>query len=117
MFGFRVKPQCIAEHMISDTHMYASCTDITRMGNLKYLTQIQGQNESRRNTGRSDGVASHLMTDDQIAQIGSTTRLKELPAMLNDDDWNNIEPALLEFARKCIELDIGVSDGVASHLN
>lgn len=40
------------------------------------------------------------MTDDEIAAIGSTTRLRELPDLLNDDDWNNIEPALLEFARK-----------------
>ena len=45
------------------------------------------------------------MTDDEIARIGSTTRLRELPEMLDDDQWNNIEPALLEFARKLIKIE------------
>jgi hypothetical protein len=43
------------------------------------------------------------LTDEEIAKIGSETRLSELPEMLDDDQWNNIEPALLEFARKIIK--------------
>ena len=44
------------------------------------------------------------MTDDEIAKIVSMTRLRELPEMLDDDQWNNIEPALLDFARKSIAI-------------
>jgi len=42
------------------------------------------------------------LTDDEIAAIGSETGLRHLPDYLDADHWNNIEPALFEFARKCI---------------
>ena len=49
-------------------------------------------------------MKNKILTDDEIAKIGSGTRLRELPEMLDDDQWNNIEPALLEFAREIIKL-------------
>jgi hypothetical protein len=42
------------------------------------------------------------LTDDEIAEIGSTTGLTYLADLLQADDFNNCEQWLFDFARKCI---------------
>jgi hypothetical protein len=62
-------------------------------------------------TARAQPVLRGVMSDAEIAEIGHQSGIGALTSMLDDDQWNNIEPRLLKFARAILAAQIDMPEG------